>query len=728
MREAQVLFDLIDAALEDDSSLRPEDIVVMAPDLETYAAAFRAVFGQGDGHGIPYEVHDRRTRNDASMYDDFLSVLGLLDSRFSVLDLVRVMDAVSLRTEFRFTQEERSRLTDLLSAAGIRWGIDAAHRKELDFPAEEIHTWRAGLGRLFLGFATAPDATEVFEGLLPRGELSMDDAELVARLARLCEVLFEFQRHTRHPLDVDTWVNQLQRLFASLFAEGDEASAGLHILRAVIDELGELARRGGYTGTVTLKTLRREIGTLLEKRAPAVGFLRRGVTVTEVVPLRSVPFRVVCLVGMSEESFPRADDRASFDFTRSEHALGDRNKRDDDRHSFLQAILCARDRLIITYSTPAARPRRDANPSPVVWELCETAQRYYELPENKPVLEATTHPLHPFDPNYFDTTDLPQSGSERYLEIARALGEPAIDPRRIELSSHAEVTDGEETLSVGELTTWLWNPIAAFIERVLRARFGATELYEPTGALTEIGGLQASQIGNRALRAGLRDVALDAYLTAAPEFPDGNWGELLRRRLAREIGAVNARADALANAREARSRLMTAQLDGLIVEGRLDGLFTDQRVLRRFTKPGRRTELSAWIEHLLMQTAEQRPGNTHLVLRGTETRASLVSFRPVAEPRAQLQELVDLYRSTRIAPLPLLEQSSRSLVEALERGARENAVSAARTQVCKQRERNAYLDYALGPGDPFLDSHWREAFERAARQVYEPLLRHRSEG
>ena len=125
MREAQALHGLLRAAFEDDPTLQPEDVIVMTPDLETYAPVFRAVFGQDEGHRIPYEVHDRLTRDDAGFHDDFLGVLEVLDSRFSVFDLVRLLDASSMREDFRFTMDERARLTELLAAAGVRWGIDA---------------------------------------------------------------------------------------------------------------------------------------------------------------------------------------------------------------------------------------------------------------------------------------------------------------------------------------------------------------------------------------------------------------------------------------------------------------------------------------------------------------------------------------------------------------------------------------------------------------------------
>ncbi len=726
MREVQVLHELVRAALEDDASLRPEDIVVMAPDLESYAPAFRAVFGQDDQHRIPFEVHDRKTRDDASFYDDLMAVLEVLDSRFSVFDLMQLMDASSLRETFRFTQDERARLTELLAASGVRWGIDEAHRQELEFPPDPVHTWRAGLGRLFLGFASPPDDIDVFDGLLPRGAPSLGDAELLGRFARLCEVLFELQHSTRHPLRIEAWASLLEQFATPLFAEDDESSAGVRALRAALGELRELARQSEYNGTIALKTVRRELGALLQQKAPAVGFLRRGVTLSELVPLRSVPFRVVCLMGMSEDQFPRADDRPRFDRTRPDHKPGDRNKRDDDRHSFLQAVLCARGRLIITYSAPADSPRSGANASPVVWELCETLRRYYTLAENEPVLEATVHPLHAFDSRYFDESGLPQSSSKRYLDIARALGQPPETPGRIELVT--EVETAEETLSVGELSAWLWEPMKTFIERVLRARFEASELYEPTSALTGIGPREAALLGNTSLRAGLRDRALEDYLGAAPEFPDGNWGALERQRLSGEIRAIDTRRAALGSEHGLGSRLVAAELDGLVLEARIDGLSDEQRVSSRFTKAGRRAELTTWIEHLLMQTSNELPSATHLVLRETETRAKVLSFGPVTDARHQLQNLLDLYRRSLAAPLPLIGESSWLFVETLGRADAGKAFSEAGKKLKSQRSWSPYIHYVFGPEDPFLDLDWREAFEQAATDLYEPMFRHRSEG
>ena len=727
MREAQVLHDAILDALEDDPSLKPEDIVVMTPDLEAYAPAFRAVFGSAERRRIPYEVHDRRTRDDAAFYDDFLAVLDVVGSRFSVLDLVRLIDADSLRRDFRFTQDERARLAELLEATGVRWGIDEVHRAELGFPEEPMHTWRAGFGRLFLGFASPPDASEVFAGALPRGAPSLGDAELVARLARVCEILFSFQRKARGALQVGDWVRELQSLLTSLFAEDDESGTGVRILRETLGELADLADAGGYQGAISLKTLRRELEGALVQKAPAVGFLRRGVTLTEVVPLRSVPFRLVCLAGMNEDAFPRADKRPSFDIMRADHRLGDRNRRNDDRHSFLQAILCARDRLIVTYSGSLGGGKREANPSPVVWELREAARRYYVSSSGEPVLEATLHPLHPFDARYFEGDELPRSMSKRYLEIAKALEMPSVEAAPLEL--RAEGQDEDDVLSVGELSAWLWNPNRAFIERVLRARFDAGALYEPAGALTELGKLEAAEVGNRVLMLGLEDEALRSYLGASPEFPDGNWGTLQMQRIGQGVRAIQARGELLAGGANANAELRRVELGDLALEGRIDGLCPNQRLTQRFTTTGKRRELTVWIEHLLMQAAGGAALPTHLVLRDedSETRAKLVTFAPVADAAEQLRSLAELYRRSREAPVPLLEKASRLFVEKSAKGDIDKAVRAARTELEKMRGWDPYLGYLFGDRDPFEDEPWRGAFVEASMAVYGPFFEHRSE-
>ena len=727
MREAQVLHDLIRGALEDDSDLRPEDIVVMAPDLETYAPVFRAVFGEQEKNRIPYEIHDRGTRDDVSLSDEFLSTLEVLDARFSVLDVMRLMDAQNVRAELRFSESERARLAELVSAAGVRWGIDAEHRGALGFPAEPVHTWRAGFERLFLGFALVPGTTDVFEGRLPRGALSLNDAELVARLSRLCEVLFEAEARMRRPLDLDAWATELGRLCALLFEEDDDSGASIRVLRGGIESLRTLATDSGYSGLVSLKTVRRELAESFREQTPPVGFLRRGVTLTELVPLRSVPFKIVCLVGMNEETFPRADDRPSFDRTKEQHRPGDRNKRDDDRHSFLQALLCARQRLIISYTAPAASERPGQNASAVVLELRDAVNDYY-VGSNE-LLEPQLHPLHAFDSAYFDGVSLPRSFSNRYAEIARIVEQPPVERPLLDLVAPPQLGSDEEqppNVSVSDLSRWLWNPSEAFIEDVLGARFGRAAIDEPDAALTEISPLDESRVGREALHAELTGPALQDFLSASPEFPDGNWGASLRRELRRELESLEATAGRARSDEAFHTTRMEADIGGVLLHGRLDGVAEGRRVIVRFTKEGKRAELTTWLEHLLMQCGPSpRPTETVLALRGERGEAKKISFGQVGDAAEQLEKLVSVYRESLERPHPLVGPASRAFASTLAKGD-DAAFKKASTALEKELSWSAPLRFALDGRDPFSDEAWRSRFSESAIAVYGPMLEHRS--
>jgi exodeoxyribonuclease V gamma subunit len=571
-----------------------------------------------------------------------------------------------------------------------------------------------------------PGTTRVFNGILPRGELSLEDAELVARLSRFCGVLFDFHEHMRKRAQVSTWAGLLGQLSSALFAEEDDESGAVRVLRSSFEALRELAETNGYGGSISLRTVRRELAEIVLRGTPAGGFLRRGVTLSELVPLRSVPFRMVCLIGMGEESFPRADDRPSFDLTRAHHQLGDRNKRHDDRHSFLQAILCARGRLSITYSASVTSVRRAAMPSPVVSEVEEALDRYYRRQGSESVLVPVTHPLHAFDRAYFAEGSTLSSFSERHLKIAQAMARPAIEPGPTEL--RAETEPAESPLSIRELAQWIWHPTREFIQKRLRTRFNDPTLYEPARALTELGNLDAFRVGNDALEGLLEGDELIAFLRAAPEFPDGSWGELDRQRLAREIEALLARREASTDPGAESAWMVAVDLGGITVEGRLNGLYPGRRVKHRFNKAETKTELTTWLEHLLMLAADDPdlPKTTELILRATDRRADTVRFERVDEARALLEDLVTLYRTSQTSPVPLLNRPSWVFADHVAREKDGEALEKAKKKQQEDQKWDRYARFAWGKAGPFVDETWAKEFGATSLRVYGPLFRHRS--
>ncbi len=741
VRETQVLHELIRAALEDDPGLRPEDIVVMVPDLDSYAPAFEAVFGAEQTLPIPYDVHRATSLQGVDLFGDALAILSALGSRFSVLDVLKLLESQSLREAYRFSQSEQARLAELLRDAGVRWGIDAEHRIELGFPADATHSWRAGLSRLLLGFCMPPDDPRTFGGLMPRGAPSLSDAELIGRLSDFCELLFRFRSETRGPLPAALWAQRCDKLLRALLRDEDDCAEAARSLRDALQEIEEGATQAGFAAPVSLETVRQELARRLARDAASSGFLRRGVTLTELVPLRSVPFRIVCLAGMSEERFPRTDDRPGYDLTRRHQRRGDRNKRRDDRHSFLQSLLCARERLLITYSPRVPARHGRAAPSPIVLELQEAAARYYAQQEGEPI-EIDRHPLQAFDAGYFDGTGPLHSFSKHNASLCEALLEPKRERSPVVLS--AQSTEPVTQLSAAELRRWLWHPVREFVQRRLATRLEASELYEPSRPLTDIEPLQRFIVGERVLGLNRERVSLAEHLAASPEFPDGNWGLLQREKLQREVDSIEAEhrrlqsassADAtlvrLQSASSADQTLVAIRLGVLRLEGRLDGAQQTERLLTRFAKPGRAPELEVWIEHLLMNAGPaELPKRTVLVLRGDEPLAAqvtVVRFSPVPDAREKLQALTELCLLSQGEPAPLYPTASWALADR-ERQGKDLAVGF--------RQLGDFLSKAAANHDPYLalgwnpeqlnDTDWREHCLAVARTVYGPLIEHRS--
>ena len=199
------------------------------------------------------------------------------------------------------------------------------------------------------------------------------------------------------------------------------------------------------------------------------------------------------------------------------------------------------------------------------------------------------------------------------------------------------------------------------------------------------------------------------------------------RALAREIEALNVRASSLRSESAASSGLLSLSLGDLSLEGRIDGLSPDQRLVERFTKTEGRVELTTWIEHLLAQAATGTRRTSHLVLRGTNTRATLVSFSPVEDPAHLLDELVGVYRNCLEVPLPLLGKASRIFANRFAEDASEDALKAARTELKRLLKHDLYLAYLFGSDDPFQDEDWTDTFQEAALAVYGAFFEHWSE-
>ncbi len=419
LRELEVLHDqLLDRLAAAHGTLAPRDIVVMVPDIEATAPLVHAVFGAvpaGDARHIPYEIADLRPRGRHPMLLALEWLLRITEQRCTASELRELMEVAPLARRFRLGDEDRAVLTRWLDGAGVRWGLDVAHRASLDLQAcGEANTWAFGLRRMLLGYAAGDTALDhdpasaepvglPWHDIAPYPEVAGLTASAAGSLDALIEVLRRWWRDARDSATPTAWADRARALLREVFEAGDDAE------RELLDALEQALSRwtrdcedAAMDSAVPLAVLREAWLAGVAEPGLRSRFLAGGVTFCTLMPMRAIPFQVVALLGMNEGDYPRRAPRADFDLLGlpGQRRPGDRARRDDDRMLMLEALLSARRHLIVSWVGRSVRDQSPQPPSVLVGQLRD----YVAAGWGASVLAriTTEHPLQPFSRAYFE--------------------------------------------------------------------------------------------------------------------------------------------------------------------------------------------------------------------------------------------------------------------------------------------------------------------------------------
>ncbi|RFA27293.1 exodeoxyribonuclease V subunit gamma [Alkalilimnicola ehrlichii] len=305
MRELEVLHDQLLALFDGYPDLTPADVVVMTPDIEAYVPYIEAVFGTAEPHRIPYTIADRSLRAEEPVAEAFLQLLELVESRFDADQVTSLLALPAVQRRFDIDEHELPRLHDWIRRNGIRWGVDAAHRAELELPAEEANSWRAGLRRMLLGYALPGDERRLFAGTLPFDEVEGGVAELAGRLAEFLENLFRLPASLAGKRSAADWQLALNQVLERFFLGDEGEETALQAIREALADLRAEVEAGGCDEALSLAVVLSHLRGALSAAGRAGSFLGGGVTFCAMVPMRSIPFEVVCLIGVNDGEYPR---------------------------------------------------------------------------------------------------------------------------------------------------------------------------------------------------------------------------------------------------------------------------------------------------------------------------------------------------------------------------------------------------------------------------------------
>lgn len=657
VRQLEVLREVLLGLLEDDDSLEPRDIVVLTPDIEALAPLVAAAFGAPDDVPQPdvgtaadapggatgrtppalrVRVADRNVRPGNAVADALARLLDLATSRVGASEVLDLLATPPVRARFGLSDADLAVLPQWLLGTGTTWGIDASHRRALIGLDDAAHTWSAGLDRLTLGAAMADDGDRLVGDTVPYDDVETDGVDLLGRLASATDTLFTALAQLRDPRPRDAWRDALLRAIGDLLDVGDRPDTDPTLIRQVaavrtaLDEvLPSQDAVPGVAGSVelTLEEIRWLLGDQLATDRGATAYGTGSITVSGLVPLRNLPHRVVCLVGLDDGALPRAAHEHGFDLLITDPQPGDPDPRGEDRQLFLDALLAARDHLVITYTGHDPRTNEARAPAVPVSELLDVLDTSLVTEGTDAAGRdrlITVHPLQPHSPRYFLTDgdrEVPHAFDREHLAAARATTQPrtprvGFAARPLPPDDATDVT----TVALDDLVSCLQHPPRFTLQERLGLSLGDDDRRLQDRDPIELDAMQRWRAAQGLLDRWLADDPVANWRTrqlASGTVPAGGLGEVALDLVEADVRAVVASTEAVT----APPRVVTIDLDIPVDAAavRLLGsveLRGDILMRARMSRLSAKHRIEAWVELLAVLAAgPDRPVTARLIAR-----------------------------------------------------------------------------------------------------------------
>lgn len=733
LREVEVLQDQLLALLQDDPALAPREIVVMLPEVSAYAPLIEAVFGLSpeDKRFIPFRIADRSLLSGAPLIEVFFRLLQMAPGRMPASEVLELLACEAIHLNFGISLEELPKIRLWVEKSGIRWGIDELHREALQQPKERQNTWRFGFDRLALGYAVRADGAFLGE-VLPYEEIEGQAAELAGRFIHFCETLFTAADTLSLARELPEWQRVMHDLLAVLFWEDSPQAWQLQKIRDGLAQIVLEAQDAGFNEPLDLNGLVILLKEKLSGQATAQGFLEGGLTFCGMLPMRSIPFKVVCLLGMNDGEFPRIEHPQSFDLIARYPQRGDRAKRNDDRYVFLEALLASRDRFLVFYLGNTLRDGKELPPAVVVEELIDSLAESFRLEPESSDSDASfaehrkrmgerlvvRHPLQPFSRRYFSGTEARLCSFAAEYCLAAQAREAGVRTRHAFLPAPLPSVDfGPTSIALPELARYFSQPVRWFLEN----RLGLF-LQEKSRELQDREPIHLDSLEKYQLNRDL--LAMKGEGLSRPEPLLARWRGEGRVPLGQGAQAIFAEIRETVRpiveqllAHETGEPLLPLRREialspEITLHGELGNRYPSGHLYWSNSLLHGRILLPVWLEHLFLSAVapDDQRCETIVIGRGSgKGTAQVLRFSPVPEAAKVLLDLSRLYADGLNAPMPFFPKSG--LVFARTFGSGKGSEEERRIAAfAKAKEEYLGSDFARGEGD---DPYCRQLFGEA---------------
>jgi exodeoxyribonuclease V gamma subunit len=634
LREVEALYNhLVSLVDSTPGGISPRDILVQVTDIDLYAPYIKAVFGYAK-YELPFSIADQAVTADNNMFTAIQSLLSLDAEKMKAEEVMELLESPYIRKRFGITDTED--LRDAVRQAGIIYSLKGRAADETCYIS-----WHHGMKRILYGLCIGGGETfmDGHEEVIP-----LDSAEGGAsdriRFIHFLQMLEQLMSERKAARTIAGWAEYLRRLLNELVFEAgardDEDYIHFVTLIEEMAELDELVKVD-----ISFEVFRHSFLHRLTREQRSKSFLSKGITFCSMVPMRSIPFRVIALLGMDYDKFPRKDSGVSFSYLVSGTPRpGDRNVRNNDRHLFLETILSAREVLYISYCSRDGKDATMKPPSSLVDELIDYVAKGMEGQPDTDNLRkdwVVQHPLHGFSRTYFD----PASGLRNYLPESR-------------FSTNIPVAQGDartqdfdlSDVDIDKLVAFLQNPPKTLLQRQFNVSYYDEELLLPDHEVFEADHLQQHGLKQDLLgmdAAEIREYALSKK--RAGKLPLHNMGNALAEQLFEDMLQIRSDFQAACNGRSA----MDAEIDIHLTDGRLigkiSGLYGDDYIVVCTSSSHLKYLLAGYVRYLSLLASGRKVSFIFITKKFQGLHRIASGVIPAAEALELLEQFVTFFRS-----------------------------------------------------------------------------------
>jgi exodeoxyribonuclease V gamma subunit len=736
MREVEVLRDQLLWMFEKDSSLLPKDILVMMPDIETYAPYIHAVFDlpEEEPTKIPFTIADRSIKKESGIGEALLSLLDLHGSRFGVSQVLNLLEVNAVQRRFGLVEEDMDLIRTWVRETNIRWGIDAQSKAEMGLPAFSQNTWRAGLERLLLGYALPGQDERMFQGILPYDRVEGEESRVLGAFSEFLEKLFHHVGSLSRPRTLRDWQKVLFEMLEAFFLSDEEGEKEAQAIRGIIQDLARAQEAADFHGTLGVQVIKSAMNAKLDMKGFGFGFLAGSVTFCAMLPMRSIPFRVICLLGMNSDAYPRQSKSIGFDLMSQHPRKGDRSRRNDDRYLFLEAILSAREKLCISYVGQSHQDNKPIPPSVLVSELMDYLEQGFEVTRGN-ILEHLLHRhrLQAFSPQYFRNHTTLRSFSEENYQAASALLQNRSEPSPFISAGLSEPEETWQKVELEDLCSFYLNPSKFLLNRRLGIYLEETTAIPEERESFDLFGLERYLLEKSLLRRRLQgmDPADELEVVkASGRLPSGVPGECLFEAMRAGVQRFVENLSPLIQIPAPEPLEFDLEVRGFRLSGKMEGITAQGLVRYRYASIKPKDHLRAWIYHLALNSLRGTGSPRSTVLaglsegKGKDREWVAYEYGLLEEAEEVLLNLLRIYWNGLTKPVPFFPKSSWSYAEAVHKGKSSPEALGNALRVWESTEHVPGEDK-----DPYYQLCFRHKkshdsdFEETSLNVFGPLLK-----